>query len=89
MQIDRPNMIYRNGLLAEQHRERTSNTPVRYRVTWTIHRVVLLEPGHVEQHDRHWVITDDTGCRFIYARTEQIGAELSKREAVSLLVGAE
>lgn len=38
MQIDRPNMVYRNGLLAEQHRERVNTVPVRYKHTWTVRR---------------------------------------------------
>lgn len=85
MQIDRQNMIYRNGKLAEQHRERVSDVPLRYKRTWTVGRVVELEASQISLYDRHCAITDDEGNRIIYTLTEDLGSSLTKRQAVALL----
>ena len=45
MQIGRPNTRYRNGLLAEQQRERVSNVPLPCKWTWTVRRMVELNTG--------------------------------------------
>jgi len=85
MQIERPNMLYRNGLLVERHRERVSSTPLRYKQTWTVRRVMELDASQVGLYDRHSVIRDDAGNRVIYTCTEELGSGLTKRQAFSLL----
>lgn len=85
MLINRPNMIYQNGLLAVQYRERVSNVPLRYKRTWTVRRVIELEPHQVDLYDRHSVILDDTGAEVIYTCVETVGAELSKHQVNVLL----
>lgn len=85
MQIDRPNMIYRNGLLATQHRERVSNVPLRYKRSWTVRQVIELADHQVDQYDRHCVIVDDLGNRVIYTCVEDLGADLNKHQVNALL----
>lgn len=85
MQLNRPDMIYRNGLLAEQHRERVSDVPLRYKRTWTVHRVIELDQSQVAHFERHRVITDDVGKRVIYTCTDELGACLTKHQAITLL----
>lgn len=85
MQIDRPNMVYRNGLLAEQHRERVNTVPARYKRTWTVRRVAVLDAAQVGLYGQHSVITDDAGNRVIYTCTEDLGAGLTKHQAITLL----
>ena len=85
MQIDRPNMIYRNGLLAEQHRERVNTAPVRYKRTWTVRRVIQIDERQVGLYDQHSVLTDDGGKRVIYTCTENIGVGLTKHQVIALL----
>jgi hypothetical protein len=85
MQLDRPKMVYRNGLLAEQHRERVSDVPLRYKRTWTVRRAIELDAGQVGLYDGHSVITDDAGNRVIYTCTENLGAGLTKHQAIALL----
>lgn len=85
MQIDRPNMVYRNGLLAEQNRERVNTVPVRYKRTWTVCRVIELDAGQVGLYSQHRVITDDAGNRVIYTCTEDLGAGLTKHQVFALL----
>ena len=85
MQIDRPNMVCRNGLLAEQYRERVNTTPVRYKRSWTVRRVLILDEAQVGLYDRHSVITDDAGNRVIYTCTGDIGSGLTKHQVIALL----
>lgn len=85
MQLNRPDMIYSNGLLAEQHRERVSSVPLRYKRTWTVHRVLKLTGGQVGLYERHRVITDDEGTRVIYTCTDDLGAGLTKHQVIALL----
>ncbi|MGO4801125.1 hypothetical protein ACEN2T_17745 [Pseudomonas sp. W22_MBD1_FP4] len=85
MQIDRPNMLCRNGLLAEQQRERVNTTPVRYKVTWTVRRVLVLDEAQVGLYERHNVITDDAGNRVIYTCISEIGSGLTKHQVNGLL----
>lgn len=85
MEFNRPDMIYRNGLLAEQHRQRISDVPLRYKRTWTVSRVVVLKEAEVDQHPEHCVQVDDAGTKVMYGRTEQLGVGLHKRQALALL----
>jgi len=85
MQIDRPNMVYRNGLLAELHRERVNTDPVRYKRTWTVLRVLVLSEDQVGLYSRHSVITDDAGNRIIYTCTDDLGGGLTKHQVKALL----
>jgi len=85
MQIDRPNMIFRNGMLAEQQRVRVSAVPLRYRCTWKVSRVVELEDDQVGLYDTHSVITDDAGCRVTYTCLADHGTGMTKRQALHLL----
>nr|WP_192963314.1 hypothetical protein [Pseudomonas fluorescens]CEK42117.1 hypothetical protein PQBR57_0164 [Pseudomonas fluorescens SBW25] len=85
MLIDRKDMLYHNGLLAERYRERVGKLPHRYKRAWTVRRVILLEPHNVGEYDSHYVITDDAGNRFIYTCTEELGTKLSKRQVNTLL----
>lgn len=87
MLLDRKDQIYRNGLLAEESRQRVRDVPVRYKTSWTVRRVVELEPHQVAEHDRHFVLTDDAGARITYAHTEVLSTGLTKREAMGLLAG--
>ena len=85
MVIDRANMLYRNGLLAEMHRERLSAVPVRYSSTWTVRRVTDLDEDQISLHETHNVITDDAGKQVTYTCTEVIGSGLTKRQAIALI----
>jgi hypothetical protein len=85
MQLDRPNMIYRNGLLATQERERVSTVPLRYKSFWTVSRVIELDERQVHQYDRHCVIVDDAGKRVFYTSVEDLGTDLNKRQVYALL----
>jgi hypothetical protein len=85
MQIERPNLIYRNGLLAEQRRERVSNVPLRYKKSWIVRRVVELGADQISLYDHHSVITDDAGNRVIYTCTETLGSGLTKHQVIALL----
>jgi hypothetical protein len=85
MQFNRLDMIYRNGLLAEQHRQRVSDVPLRYKRTWTVSRVVVLNEAEVDQHAQHCVQVDDAGMKVMYSRTEQLGVGLNKHQALALL----
>lgn len=38
MKFDRPDIVYRNGLLAERRRYRVRDVPLRYRQTWPVSR---------------------------------------------------
>ena len=87
MLLDRKDQIYRNGLLAEASRQRLSDVPVRYKTSWTVRRVVELEPHQVAEHDRHFVLTDDAGARITYAHSEVLGTGLTNPEAMGLLAG--
>jgi len=78
-------MVYRNGLLAEQHRERVNTVPVRYKRTWSVRRVIELEAGQVGLFDQHCVIIDDSGKRVIYAYAEELGAGLTKHQVIAIL----
>ena len=85
MKFDRPDIVYRNGLLAERHRYRVSDVPLRYRHTWSVRRAIKLEGAQVNQHDQHHVRSDDTGNLVAYAFTETLGTGLTKHQAMSLL----
>lgn len=85
MQIHRKDMLYRDGLLAERYRLPAGKLPHRYKGSWTVRRVIVLEPHNVGEYDSHNVITDDAGNRVIYTCTEELGTELSKRQVNSLL----
>jgi hypothetical protein len=85
MQFDRPNVIFRNGMLAEQQRERTSDVPLRYKRSWTVSRVVELTEADVDQHPQHCVRADDAGVKVMYSHTDQLGVGLNKRQALALL----
>jgi hypothetical protein len=85
MQFNRLNLIYRNGLLAEQHRHRVSFSSSRYKRSWTVSRVVELTDAEVDQYPQHCVRADDTGARVVYSCTERLGFELNKRQALALL----
>lgn len=87
MLLNRIDQIYHNGLLAEASRQRLSDVPLRYKTSWSVSRVVELEPHQVAEHDRHFVLTDDAGARITYARTEVLGTGLTKPEAMGLLTG--
>lgn len=85
MQIDRQNMVYRSGLLAEAHRLRVSNSPPRYKSTWTVRRIVELHAQQLALHEQHSVITDDSGKRISFTCTDELGAGLTKRQAMAML----
>jgi hypothetical protein len=85
MQFNRPDMIYRNGLLAEQHRQRVSDVPLRYKRTWTVSQVVVIKEAEVDQYHQHCVQVDDSGTKVMYSRSEQLGVGLDKRQALALL----
>lgn len=85
MQIDRPNMIFRNGMLAEQQRVRVSAVPLRYKCTWKVSRVVELEDDQVGLYDTHCVVTDDAGRRVTYTCLDDLGVGMTKRQAIRLL----
>lgn len=87
MLLERKDQIFRDGLLAEESRQRVRDVPVRYKTSWTVRRVVELEPQQVAEYDRHFVLTDDAGARITYAHTEVLGTGMTKREAMGLLAG--
>jgi hypothetical protein len=85
MLIDRQNMVYRNGLLAEAHRFRVSNVPLRYQSSWTVRRIVELNEHQVVLHAQHSIITDDSGNRVVFTCTQELGVGLTKRQAMAML----
>lgn len=85
MNFDRPDIVYRNGMLAERHRYRVSDVPLRYRHSWSVRRAVELEGAQVNLYDQHHVRNDDTGNLVAYAFTETLGTGLTKHQAISLL----
>jgi hypothetical protein len=66
MQFERPDMVYRQGLLAERHRERTSNIPLRYQHYWSVHRIVELTEADLSNCGDYCATLDDTGVRVMH-----------------------
>lgn len=85
MLINRPDSIYRNGILVEKQRERTSNVPTRYRIYWIANRVSIILPSDVFNFENHVSMVDDNGERVLYVKTEQLGYDLTKKQALALL----
>lgn len=85
MLINRPDSIYRNGILVEKQRERTSNVPTRYRTYWIANRVSIILPSDVFNFENHVSMVDDNGERVLYVKTEQLGYDLTKKQALALL----
>lgn len=85
MVFDSPTRVYRNGVLIEQCRERTSNSPTRYRRYWTAWKVMQLTPIQTRDCDRFTTCTDDSGAKVIFTRTELLGTDLTKRQALALI----
>lgn len=85
MLINRPDSIYRNGILVEKQRERTSNVPTRYRTYWIANRVSIILPSDVFNFENHVSMVDDNGKRVLYVKTEQLGYDLTKKQALALL----
>lgn len=85
MRVNRPNVIYRDGILMGQQRERTSNVPLRYKNTWRVRRIKIITESEIDQYDRHCVTHDDDGKRVVYTAVEQLGVGLTKRQALALL----
>ena len=85
MRLNRPNVIYRDGILMDQQRERTSDVPLRYKNTWRVRRIKIIAESEIDQYDRHYVTHDDDGKRVVYTAVEQLGVGLTKRQALALL----
>lgn len=85
MLLDRENLIYRDGLLAEASRERVQNVPVRYKTSWRVSRIVELGAEQILDHPQHSSLLDDAGVRIVYTSIEIVGSGLTKRQALGLL----
>ena len=85
MQLNRSDLIYRNGMLAEQQRKRVSNVPLRYKRTLIVSRVIELTEAEIGQYAHHQVLLDDDGRKVMYTCTEHLAIGLSKSQALAML----